>query len=61
MMGELASKTKGAANRIGGAIKQGVGRATGNRSLEAEGVGQQLKGAGQDAKGSVEGALGNDV
>ena len=60
-MGELASKTKGAANTIGGAIKESVGRASGNHGLEAEGIGQQLKGTGQDVKGSVEGALGNDV
>ena len=60
-MGELASKTKGAANKIGGAIKEGVGRATGNRSMEADGIGQQAKGTAQDVKGSVEGALGNDV
>lgn len=60
-MGELASKTAGAANKIGGAIKESVGRATGNGSLEAEGIGQRLKGSAQDVKGSVEGALGNDV
>ena len=60
-MGELSSKTKGTANKIGGAIKEGVGRATGNKRMEAEGVGQQAKGTAQDVKGSVEGALGNDV
>ena len=60
-MGELASKTKGAANKIAGSIKEGLGRATGDERLEAEGVRQQARGAAQDVKGSVEGALGNDV
>ena len=39
----------------------GIGKATDNASLEAEGKAQKVKGAGQDVKGSVKGALGDDI
>ena len=41
--------------------KEGIGKATDNASLEAEGKAQKLKGSAQDVKGSVKGTLGDDI
>jgi len=60
-MGEMIDKTKAAGNRVAGATKDSVGKATGNKKLQAEGKAQKAKGAVQDAAGSVKGALGNKV
>ncbi len=46
-------KIKGLANEAAGNIKQGVGKATGNENLQAEGQAQELKGEAQKAKGDV--------
>ncbi|MDE0877446.1 MAG: CsbD family protein [Sphingomonas bacterium] len=40
---------------------EGIGKATDNASLEAEGKAQKLKGSAQDVKGSVKGALGDNI
>ena len=60
-MGELADKVKGHANKAAGAVKENVGKATGDKELEAKGDAQQLKGEAQKLKGDVKGALGDKV
>ncbi|MBB3172663.1 uncharacterized protein YjbJ (UPF0337 family) [Endobacter medicaginis] len=60
-MGEVTDKLKAAGNKIAGSAKEGVGRATNDPQLEAEGAAQKLKGTGQDVKGSVKGALGDKL
>ncbi|WP_342154940.1 CsbD family protein [Methylorubrum sp. SB2] len=52
-MSSTTDKIKGLANEAAGNIKQGVGKATGNESLQAEGKAQELKGEAQKAKGDV--------
>ena len=60
-MGEATHKLKAAGNNQAGNVKESIGKATDNASLEAEGKAQKVKGAGQDVKGSVKGALGDDI
>jgi uncharacterized protein YjbJ (UPF0337 family) len=45
------SQAKGKANKIAGATKQAVGKATGNRKLRTKGTVQRAKGTVQDAVG----------
>ena len=53
-MGSTADKVKGAANEAAGKVKQGVGHATNNKDLEAEGhkdeAVSKLKQAGEKVK-----------
>lgn len=60
-MGEFTDKLNAAGNKVAGNVKEGVGKATDNDRLEAEGKAQQVKGTAQDVKGSVKGALGDDI
>jgi uncharacterized protein YjbJ (UPF0337 family) len=60
-MGELTDKAKGLANEAAGNVKQGVGKATDNRSLQGEGIAQERKGEAQQVKGKVKGALGDRI
>lgn len=60
-MGEFIDKTKGLGNEIAGKVKSGVGKATDNPDLEAEGDAQQAKGQVQNVKGSVKGAVGDKI
>jgi uncharacterized protein YjbJ (UPF0337 family) len=60
-MGELGDKTKGTANKVGGAVREKTGEVIGDREMQAKGVAQQVKGEGQKAKGEVKGALGDRV
>lgn len=60
-MGELTDRAKGLANEAAGNIKQGIGKATDNASLNAEGKAQERKGEVQQDVGKVKGALGDDV
>lgn len=60
-MGELKDKAAGTANDLAGKVKEGIGHATDNTKLEAEGEAQQLKGKAQKLKGDIEGALGDSV
>jgi uncharacterized protein YjbJ (UPF0337 family) len=60
-MGEFTDKLNAAGNKVAGNVKEAVGKATDNASLEAEGKAQQLKGTAQDVKGSVKGALGDKI
>lgn len=56
-MGSTADKAKGMANEAAGKVKQGVGRATGDRDLEAKGAAQELKGKGQKTIGKAKDAV----
>lgn len=60
-MGELTDRAKGLANEAAGNIKQGIGKATDNASLNAEGKAQERKGEAQQDVGKIKGALGDDV
>lgn len=48
---------KGAADKASGAIKEAVGKATGDSSLQAKGKVDQAKGAARDALGDAKDAL----
>ena len=48
------SQAKGKGNKAAGAVKQAVGRATGNRSLQTKGATQKAKGKVQDASGRAD-------
>jgi uncharacterized protein YjbJ (UPF0337 family) len=47
---------KGAADKTKGAIKEGAGKLTGNKDLEAEGKIDKAKGAAHNAAGEVKDA-----
>ena len=48
---------KGAADKASGNIKEGIGKATGNEKLEAEGKFDKAKGETREAVGDVKDAL----
>lgn len=50
-------RTRGAANDLGGKIKEGLGKITGDRDLEAEGNLDQAKGKAQKALGDLKDAF----
>ncbi len=50
-------RTKGAAKKVGGEIKEGLGRATHDRDLEAEGKADQTEGKVQKGVGKAKDAL----
>lgn len=52
-MSSTTDKIKGLANEAVGNVKQGVGKATGNDKLVAEGKAQELKGEAQKTVGDV--------
>lgn len=56
-MGSTSDKVKGMANEAAGNVKQGVGKATGNDKMRAEGVMQEKKGETQQAVGKAKDAL----
>lgn len=56
-MGSTGDKVKGMANEAVGNVKQGVGKATGNDKMRAEGVVQEKKGEAQQAVGKAKDAL----
>ena len=60
-MGKLTDNVRGTANKTAGALKDGVGAATGNRKLQAEGKAQKIKGEAQKVSAKVKGALGDDI
>ncbi|MFG5119767.1 CsbD family protein [Methylorubrum sp. POS3] len=59
-MSSTADKVKGLANEAAGNVKQGLGKATGNEKLQAEGKAQEVKGEGQQLKGNAKQAV-NDT
>jgi uncharacterized protein YjbJ (UPF0337 family) len=48
---------KGAAKEVGGSIKEGLGKMTGNEKLQAEGVAERIEGAVQKKVGDVKSDL----
>jgi uncharacterized protein YjbJ (UPF0337 family) len=50
-------RTRGTANDLGGKIKEGMGKLTGDKSLESEGHMDQAKGKTQKALGDVKDAF----
>jgi uncharacterized protein YjbJ (UPF0337 family) len=49
--------TKGATNKAKGQIEEGVGKLTGDRSLEAKGKAKQVLGSAQQGLGDVQDAV----
>lgn len=56
----LGDKMQNAADKAGGKIKEGAGKATGNERLEAEGKGDQAKGGIKQAGENIKDA-GKDL
>ena len=56
-MSSADDHAKGAANNLGGKIKEGVGKLTGDRQMESEGHMDQAKGKAQSAIGDIKDAL----
>lgn len=56
-MSGTKDKVKGMANEAVGNVKQGVGKATGNDKLRAEGAVQERKGEVQQTVGEVKDAV----
>jgi uncharacterized protein YjbJ (UPF0337 family) len=53
-MAGTARQAKGKGNKVAGSTKKAVGKATGNRRLQAKGSAQKAKGTVQDVAGKVE-------
>jgi uncharacterized protein YjbJ (UPF0337 family) len=60
-MSSTTDKIKGVANEAIGNVKQGVGKATDNDRLRAEGKAQEIKGEAQQAVGKAKDAVKNIV
>nr|WP_180203154.1 CsbD family protein [Pseudomonas sp. SbOxS1]NYU02786.1 CsbD family protein [Pseudomonas sp. SbOxS1] len=60
-MGSTSDKVKGMANEAAGNVKQGVGKATNNPNLQAEGKAQERKGEAQQAIGKAKDAIKKGV
>ncbi|TNC09893.1 CsbD family protein [Methylobacterium terricola] len=58
-MSSTTDKLKGLANEAVGNVKQGLGQATGNDRLVAEGKAQELKGEAQRTVGEVKDGVKN--
>jgi uncharacterized protein YjbJ (UPF0337 family) len=56
-MGSATDKIKGLANEAAGNVKQAVGKATGDKKMQAEGVVQERKGEAQQAMGKAKDAI----
>lgn len=52
-MNSSKDKLKGSVNKAVGSLKEGVGRATGKKKLEAKGMIQKTKGNAQKLSGAV--------
>jgi uncharacterized protein YjbJ (UPF0337 family) len=50
-------RIEGAANQAKGAVKEGIGKATGDAKLQAEGAADKTKGKVQNAVGGVKDAV----
>ncbi|MDB6141433.1 MAG: hypothetical protein JWP80_477 [Pseudomonas sp.] len=60
-MSSTGDKVKGMANEAVGNVKQGVGKATDNSKLRAEGKAQEVKGEAQQAVGKAKDAVKKGV
>jgi uncharacterized protein YjbJ (UPF0337 family) len=58
-MSGTTDKIKGLANEAAGNVKQGIGKATGNDKLRAEGLAQEAKGEAQQTMGDVKNTVKN--
>ena len=58
-MSSTTDKIKGLANEAAGNVKQGVGKATGNEKLQAEGKAQEVKGEAQKTVGDAKQGVKN--
>lgn len=56
-MSSTTDKIKGLANEAIGNVKQGIGKATDNDRLRAEGKGQEIRGEAQQAVGKAKDAV----
>lgn len=50
-------RIEGAAKNIGGKMKEGIGKATGDEKLQAEGKANQIEGKAQNAVGGIKDTL----
>ena len=50
-------RMKGSATNVGGKVKEGAGKLTGDQKLKAEGKGDQAKGKVQNVIGSIKDTL----
>ena len=50
-------RTKGSATNMGGKVKEGAGKLTGDQKLQTEGKGDQAKGKVRNAVGGIKDAL----
>ena len=50
-------RMKGSATNMGGKVKEGAGKLTGDQKLKSEGKGDQAKGKIQNAVGSIKDTL----
>ena len=60
-MSSTTDKIKGMADQAAGAVKQGVGKAVGDRNLEVKGALQKKKGEAEQAIGKAKDAVKNVV
>ncbi len=60
-MSATSDKIAGAGNKAAGSVKQAVGKATGNKNLEAEGAGQKARGTVQEKIGEAKSSVKNAV
>ena len=58
-MSSTTDKIKGVANEAAGNVKQGIGKATGNEKLQAEGKAQEVKGEAQKTVGDAKQGVKN--
>lgn len=50
-------RVEGSATNLGGKVKEGLGKVTGDSKTEAEGKGDQVKGKAQNVVGGIKDAL----
>ena len=55
------NRIQGAADKLAGSVKEGVGKLTGDHSLQAEGVAQKTGGTVQNTVGKVQDAIDHKV
>ena len=58
-MSSTTDKIKGVANEAAGNVKQGVGKATGDEQMQAEGKAQEVKGEAQKTVGDAKQGVKN--
>ena len=58
-MSSTTDKIKGVANEAAGNVKQGIGKATGDEKLQAEGKAQEVKGEAQKTVGDAKQGVKN--